>query len=94
MFFCTWSDLHFENKNAKKATTVLTYFRFQPFRESANAAYISPGLEIFGSAPHFLAANFSHVFKHGSKYEIPAAMLNIQELSGNLLFFFYLFTRR
>ena len=44
------------------------------------------GLEIFGSAPHFLAANFSHVFKHGSKYEIPAAMLNIQELSGKSLF--------
>jgi hypothetical protein len=29
-----------------------------------------------------LAANFSHVFKHGSKYEIPAAMLNVQELPG------------
>jgi hypothetical protein len=28
------------------------------------------------------------VFKHGSKYEIPAAMLNIQELSGNVFFIF------
>ena len=28
-----------------------------------------PGLELFGHAPQFNANNFSHVFKHGSRYE-------------------------
>ena len=27
-----------------------------------------PGLELFGHAPQFNANNFSHVFKHGSRY--------------------------
>ena len=30
-----------------------------------------PGVKIFGSAPQFNAKNFSHVFVHGSDYEIP-----------------------
>ena len=28
-----------------------------------------PGLELFGHAPQFNANNFSHVFKHGSRYK-------------------------
>jgi len=35
-----------------------------------------PGVKIFGSAPQFNAKNFSHVFVHGSDYEIPGAILN------------------
>jgi len=35
-----------------------------------------PGLELFGHAPQFNAYNFSHVFKHGSKYKVPGAMLS------------------
>lgn len=40
-----------------------------------------PGLELFGHAPQFNAFNFSHVFKHGSKYEVPGAMLNSQSIN-------------
>jgi len=40
-----------------------------------------PGLELFGHAPQFNAYNFSHVFKHGSKYEVPGAMLNSQSIN-------------
>ena len=39
-----------------------------------------PGLELFGHAPQFNANNFSHVFKHGSRYEIPGVFLNQQAL--------------
>jgi len=39
-----------------------------------------PGLELFGHAPQFNANNFSHVFKHGSRYEIPGVFLNQQTL--------------
>lgn len=39
-----------------------------------------PGLELFGHAPQFNAKNFSHVFKHGSRYEIPGVFLNGAEL--------------
>merc|ERR1719297_615837 len=39
-----------------------------------------PGLELFGHAPQFNANNFSHVFKHGSRYEIPGVFLNGAEL--------------
>jgi len=39
-----------------------------------------PGLELFGHAPQFNAQNFSHVFKHGSRYEIPGVFLNQQAL--------------
>jgi len=42
-----------------------------------------PGLELFGHAPQFHAYNFSHVFKHGSKYEVPGAMLTGQSLNNN-----------
>jgi len=46
-----------------------------------------PGLELFGHAPQFNANNFSHVFKHGSRYEIPGVFLNQQalDLEGNTL---------
>jgi len=40
-----------------------------------------PGLELFGHAPQFNAYNFTHVFKHGSKYEVPGAMLNSQSIN-------------
>jgi len=40
-----------------------------------------PGLELFGHAPQFNAFNFSHVFKHGSRYEVPGAMLNSQSIN-------------
>ena len=40
-----------------------------------------PGLELFGHAPQFNAFNFSHVFKHGSKYEVPGAVLNSQSIN-------------
>jgi len=39
-----------------------------------------PGLELFGHAPQFNANNFSHVFKHGSRYEIPGVFLNQKTL--------------
>lgn len=40
-----------------------------------------PGLELFGHAPMYNAYNFSHVFKHGSRYEVPGAMLNAQNIN-------------
>lgn len=40
-----------------------------------------PGLELFGHAPMYNAYNFSHVFKHGSRYEVPGAMLNAENIN-------------
>jgi len=40
-----------------------------------------PGLQLFGHAPMYNAYNFSHVFKHGSRYEVPGAMLNSQNIN-------------
>jgi len=42
-----------------------------------------PGVKIFGSAPQFNAKNFSHVFVHGSDYEIPGAILNSSMLAAS-----------
>jgi len=41
-----------------------------------------PGLEIFGDAPQFLEANFSHIFQDGAKYQVPPAIINLSNLSG------------
>ena len=49
---------------------VITIFQDSPVMFGMRVLHCQepPGLELFGHAPQFNANNFSHVFKHGSRY--------------------------
>lgn len=41
-----------------------------------------PGVEIFGNAPKFHQASFSHIFQHDERYEIPETIQKLKNLPG------------
>jgi len=44
-----------------------------------------PGVELFVNAPQFSTKNFSHVFSHDDKYDIPGSLFNMNDMFGPMI---------